>query len=70
MEVPNMTIGTQRKTLAETNETDATSAADDQGIRRTRMESSRPAENVETWMAYLPQDCVAAMVKMGWDRDT
>jgi hypothetical protein len=26
--------------------------------------------NIELWKDYLPDDCVAAMIKMGWDRTT
>jgi hypothetical protein len=65
-----MIIGTLRRALAEKNEAEETSAADDQAIRRHRMQASRPAENLESWMAYLPKDCIATMVRMGWDRDT
>ena len=64
-----MITGMPLKTPAETTEAVGTSAADDQAVRRVQ-EASRPADNIETWMAYLPQDCVATMVKMGWDRDT
>jgi hypothetical protein len=26
--------------------------------------------NIDAWKGYLPDDCVAAMIKMGWDRTT
>jgi hypothetical protein len=26
--------------------------------------------NILAWMAYLPQDCVETMIKLGWDRST
>ncbi len=26
--------------------------------------------NIATWKCYLPEDCIAAMIKMGWDRTT
>jgi hypothetical protein len=50
-----MITGMPRKTPAETTEAVGTSAADDQAVRRVQ-EASRPADNIETWMAYLPQD--------------
>jgi hypothetical protein len=28
------------------------------------------AANIDSWKSYLPDDCVAAMIKMGWDRTT
>jgi hypothetical protein len=28
----------------------------------------RSAKNIESWSAYLPADCVAVMVSLGWDR--
>jgi hypothetical protein len=33
-------------------------------------EVARSEENVREWMAYLPQDCVEAMIQMGWDLST
>lgn len=29
---------------------------------------ARAALNVSEWLTYLPQDCVDAMVRQGWDR--
>jgi hypothetical protein len=26
--------------------------------------------NITSWRCYLPDDCIAAMIKMGWDRTT
>jgi hypothetical protein len=31
-------------------------------------EMARWARNIAQWRTYLPQDCVAAMVRQGWDR--
>jgi hypothetical protein len=28
----------------------------------------RSAKNIENWSAYLPAECVAVMVSLGWDR--
>jgi hypothetical protein len=36
----------------------------------TGIERRRSARNIRLWRSYLPEDCVAAMVKMGWDRNT
>jgi hypothetical protein len=32
--------------------------------------ASRAAANVAAWRAYLPEDCVAAMIRDGWHRST
>ena len=29
---------------------------------------TRSARNIAQWRTYLPMDCVAAMVRQGWDR--
>jgi hypothetical protein len=28
----------------------------------------RSAGNIQSWRAYLPEDCIGTMIKMGWDR--
>jgi hypothetical protein len=30
----------------------------------------RSEENILQWMAYLPQDCIETMIRMGWDVTT
>jgi hypothetical protein len=30
----------------------------------------RSEANILRWMAYLPQDCVETMIRMGWDLTT
>jgi len=30
----------------------------------------RSEANILRWMAYLPQDCVETMIRMGWDVTT
>jgi len=35
---------------------------------RTMPTVDRSAKNIETWSAYLPAECVAVMVSLGWDR--
>jgi hypothetical protein len=32
--------------------------------------TARSEENIREWMSYLPQDCVEAMIRMGWDEST
>jgi hypothetical protein len=32
--------------------------------------ATRSIRNIGCWESYLPPDCVAAMIKMGWDRTT
>jgi hypothetical protein len=31
---------------------------------------ARSRKNISRWRSYLPEDCVAMMIKMGWDRST
>lgn len=31
---------------------------------------ARSEENIFRWMQYLPEDCVATMIAMGWDITT
>ena len=44
----------------------------DGGARRAAARSYQPVDvdradaNIELWMTYLPEDCVAAMIKDGW----
>jgi hypothetical protein len=28
---------------------------------------ARSAQNIAHWQTFLPQDCVAAMIRQGWD---
>jgi hypothetical protein len=30
----------------------------------------RSEANLRAWRSYLPEDCVAMMVQMGWDKST
>ena len=32
--------------------------------------AARSAKNIAAWSAFLPADCVAAMILLGWDRTT
>jgi hypothetical protein len=41
-----------------------------QSIDERRTGSIRAAFNSATWRTYLPEDCVAAMIKNGWDWST
>lgn len=31
---------------------------------------ARSERNIRRWMAYLPEDCVKTMIRMGWDVTT
>jgi hypothetical protein len=31
---------------------------------------ARSERNILRWMAYLPQDCIKTMIRMGWDVTT
>ncbi len=32
--------------------------------------TARSAENIRSWKAYLPDDCIDMMIIMGWDQTT
>jgi hypothetical protein len=32
--------------------------------------NARSEANVLRWMKYLPQDCIATMIRLGWDLTT
>jgi hypothetical protein len=36
--------------------------------RALRVDSARSTANIRLWSSYLPEDCVNAMITMGWDR--
>jgi len=36
----------------------------------TMVSVDRSAKNIAEWSTYLPSDCVAVMVSLGWDRTT
>jgi hypothetical protein len=36
----------------------------------TSTEIAHFARNIAAWREYLPPDCVAAMIRMGWHRST
>ncbi len=33
-------------------------------------DAARSEENILQWMSYLPEDCIRAMIDMGWDVST
>ena len=39
-----------------------------QSTTRNSSEISHSEKNVAQWLTYLPTDCVAAMVRQGWER--
>lgn len=39
----------------------------DRHTRRAEASEARSAANISAWQSYLPQDCIDAMIKMGWD---
>jgi hypothetical protein len=45
-------------------------AATSSSSPRSDEEAARSQENVRKWMAYLPEDCIKAMIRMGWDVST
>jgi hypothetical protein len=51
-------LSRDRRADAATESTERTSSGDNE----------RSAGNIQTWRAYLPEDCIGTMIKMGWDR--
>jgi hypothetical protein len=39
-------------------------------VRADEAGAARSEENILQWMAYLPEDCIRAMIAMGWDVTT
>jgi hypothetical protein len=40
------------------------------GVEVSNADVVHSEENILRWMAYLPQDCIEAMIRMGWDVTT
>jgi hypothetical protein len=40
------------------------------GVMVSNADVVRSEENILRWMAYLPQDCIETMIRMGWDVTT
>jgi hypothetical protein len=60
------------ETEAQRPERDVADEAD-AGLESTWMDDglpSRSARNIADWRAYLPEDCIDTMIKMGWDYST
>jgi len=36
----------------------------------SRLDIDRSAQNTASWATYLPAECVATMISLGWDRST
>ena len=39
-------------------------------VRASEDDTARSEENILRWMSYLPEDCIRAMIDMGWDVST
>jgi hypothetical protein len=39
-------------------------------VRANEDDVARSEENILRWMSYLPEDCIRAMIDMGWDVST
>jgi hypothetical protein len=46
---------------------DATALID---LQREDANRTRSEDNLFQWMSYLPEDCIKAMIAMGWDVTT
>jgi hypothetical protein len=39
-------------------------------VRMPEAYETRSNRNIGLWQEFLPEDCVTAMIRMGWDRTT
>jgi hypothetical protein len=39
-------------------------------VRIPEAYETRSNKNIGSWQEFLPEDCVTAMIRMGWDRTT
>ena len=39
-------------------------------VRVSDVDAARSEQNILQWKSYLPEDCVKAMIAMGWDAST
>lgn len=42
----------------------------DAQIQRTLVNAANFARNIAAWKLYLPDDCIATMIRMGWHHST
>jgi hypothetical protein len=40
------------------------------GVRADEAGAARSERNIVQWTSYLPEDCIKAMIAMGWDVTT
>ena len=40
------------------------------GLPVSEIAARRSAENIDSWQAYLPANCIETMVRLGWDHST
>jgi hypothetical protein len=45
-------------------------SATSSGLPVSEFAAGRSAENIDSWQAYLPANCIETMVKLGWDHST
>lgn len=49
---------------------DFAAARAQRSVRQPISYAARSISNIASWNAYLAEDCVKAMIKLGWDRTT
>jgi hypothetical protein len=49
---------------------DPSGAATPNGWETDADNAARSKKNISQWRSYLPEDCVDAMIRMGWDVTT
>ena len=42
----------------------------DAKTQHTPVTTAKIARNIAAWKSYLPDDCIATMIKMGWHHST
>ncbi len=45
-------------------------APESKALKAPVKNSARSQRNIEAWRSYLPPECVAVMIAMGWDEST
>jgi hypothetical protein len=64
---------TSTGSVAETARAAPVPESPDQGVKSDIAPDKvigRSERNIAAWRSYLPEDCVAAMIAMGWDEST
>jgi hypothetical protein len=62
-------MGARSQSQKRVESSESMGATSSSGAERVA-EIARSERNILEWMSYLPEDCVSAMIRMGWDVTT